>query len=102
MPYCLAIKAEALHLADRTAKALEALREAEALVERTEERWWSAELRRLRGVFLAASGAGHAQIEASFHEAIRTANQQKSFSLAKRAEASYTEYVRKGKTLNKD
>jgi hypothetical protein len=102
MPYCLAIKAEALHLADRTAKALEALREAEALVERTEERWWSAELRRLRGVFLAASGAGHAQIEASFHEAIRTADQQKSFSLAKRAEASYTEYVRKGKTLNKD
>ncbi len=32
VPYFLALKAEALHLADRTAEALEAIREAEALV----------------------------------------------------------------------
>ena len=38
---CLALKAEALHLADRTSEALEAIREAEALAERREERWWS-------------------------------------------------------------
>jgi hypothetical protein len=30
LPYLLGIKAEALHLADRTSEALEAIREAEA------------------------------------------------------------------------
>ena len=57
----LALKAEALHLADRTSEALEAIREAEALVERSEERSWSAELHRLRGVFLTTIGADETQ-----------------------------------------
>ena len=90
----LALKAEALHFADRTSEALEAIREAEAIVERSEERWWCAELHRLRGVFLAAMGADEAQIEASFCAAIRTATEQKSISLEKRAEATYAEYRR--------
>ena len=68
--------------------------EAEALVERFEERWWSAELHRLRGVFLAAMGADETQIEASFCAAISTAKEQKSVSLEKRAEATYAEYRR--------
>jgi len=92
MPYLLALKAEALHLAGRTPEALEAIAEAEAVAERSEERWWCAELHRLRGVFLVAMGADETQIEASFCEAIRTAKQQKSVSLAKRAEASHAEY----------
>jgi len=62
MQYFLALKAEALHLAGRTSEALEAIREAEALVERFEERWSSAELHRLRAVFLAAIGADEPQI----------------------------------------
>ena len=62
MQYFLALKAEALHFADRTSEALEAIREAEALVERFEERWSSAELHRLRAVFLAAIGADEPQI----------------------------------------
>ena len=66
--------------------------EAEAVAERSGERWWNAELHRLRGVFLAAIGAEEAQIEAAFREAIRTAQQQKSISLLKRAEASQAEY----------
>jgi predicted ATPase len=56
LPYFLALKAEALHLANRTSEALEAIREAEAMVEKSEGRWWSAELHRLRGVFLTAIG----------------------------------------------
>jgi serine/threonine protein kinase/predicted ATPase len=92
MPYFLALKAESLHLADRISEALEAITEAESWVERSEERWWCAELRRLRGVFLAAMGADEAQIEASFYTAIRTAREQRSTSLAARAEASYAEY----------
>jgi hypothetical protein len=94
MPYFLALKAEALHLANRTSEALETIKEAQVLVERLELRWWSAELHRLRGVFLAAMGADETQIEASFCEAIRTARAQKSISLQRRAEASYAEYRR--------
>jgi len=92
VPYWLALKAEALHVAERTSEALGAISEAEAIAERSEERDWCAELHRLRGVFLAASGAHETQIEASFREAIGTAKQQKSVSLANRAEASYAEY----------
>jgi len=94
LPFFLALKAEALHLAGRTADALEAIREADALVERFENRYWSAELHRLRGVFRAAMGDEEAQIESSFREAIRTAKEQKSVSLEKRAEATYAEYRR--------
>jgi serine/threonine protein kinase/predicted ATPase len=90
----LGLKAEALHLADRTSEALETIREAEALVESSEERWWCAELHRLRGVFLAGMGAEETQIEASFCGAVRIAKEQKSISLEKRAEATYAEYCR--------
>ena len=93
-PSLVAPKAEALHLADRTSEALEVIREAEAMAERSEERFWCAELHRLRGVFLATIGADETQIEASFNEAISIAKQQKSVSLEKRAEATYAEYRR--------
>ena len=94
LPYFLALKAEALHLADRTSEALEAINEAQALAERSEGHWWCAEMHRLRAVFLMALGAEETQIEASFCEAIRTAREQKSVSLEKRAEGTYAEYRR--------
>jgi len=92
MPFFLALKAEALQLAGRTLEALEAIREAEGLVERFGERWWCADLHRLRGVLLASMGADRAHVEASFNEAIRAAKDQKSVSLTKRAEATYKAY----------
>jgi hypothetical protein len=92
VPYFLALKAEALHLADRTIEALDAIREAQTLAETSEARWWCAELDRLRGVFLGAIVADESEIEAAFCEAIRIAKEQKSISLAARAEASYAEY----------
>ena len=64
----LALKAEALYLADRTSEALDTISEAEGLVERFEVRWWSAELQRLRGVFLTAMGAKETEIETSFRD----------------------------------
>jgi predicted ATPase len=94
LPYWLTLKAEALHLANRTSEALDAITGADRLVARTEERWWCAELHRLRGVFLTALGGDETQIEASFREAIRIAKEQKSVSLEKRAEATYAEYRR--------
>jgi hypothetical protein len=77
LPFWLAVKAEALHLADRSSEALEAISEAEALAEKFEQRVNCAELHRLRGVFLTAMGAEETQIEASFGEAIRIAKEQK-------------------------
>ena len=94
LPGYLAQKAEALHLADRTSEALEAINEAEALAERFEQRVYFSRLHRLRGVFLTAIGADEAQIEASFSAAIRIAKGQKSVSLEKRAEGTYAEYRR--------
>jgi predicted ATPase len=95
IPYFLALKAEALYVTDRTPEAVEAIAEAEAWIERSEERWWSAELHRLRALFLAGVGAEERQIEASFSAAIKTAKQQKSTSLVTWAEASYAEYRRR-------
>ena len=94
LPAFLARKAEALHLADRTSEALEAIKEGVAIAERFEQRYCSAELHRLRGVILAALGADEMQIEASFCAAIKMAKEQKSVSLEKRAEATYAEYRR--------
>jgi serine/threonine protein kinase len=94
LPMWVALKAEALYLADRTSEALETIREAEALAEKFEVGWWYGELRRLRGVFLAATGAEETRIEALFREAIRIARKQKAISVEKRTEASYAEYRR--------
>jgi tetratricopeptide (TPR) repeat protein len=90
----LSLKAESLHLADRTSEALEAINEAERLAERFEDRVSGAILHRLRAVFLAALGAGETQIQSSFCEAIRIAKEQKSISMVKTAEATYAEYCR--------
>ena len=94
VPLFLALKAEALHLADRIPEALAVIGEAEALIKSSGERWWSAEVYRLRGVFLTATDADEFHIEASFRQAINIAKEQKSVSLAKRAEATYAEYRR--------
>jgi hypothetical protein len=45
-------------------------------------------------VFLSTLAAEETQIEASFCAAIRTAMEQKSVSLEKRAEGTYAEYRR--------
>jgi hypothetical protein len=94
VPFGLVLKAEALHLADRTPEALTALAEAQTLVESFEERSSCAELYWLRGVFLTRLGADQAEIEEAFCKAISTAKQQKSISLTTRAEATYAEYRR--------
>jgi hypothetical protein len=72
----------------------QAIREAEALVARSGNRRWYAELHRLRAVFLAAMGADKANIQAWLCAAIRIAKEQKSVSLEKRAEATYAEHRR--------
>ncbi len=72
----------------------QSINEAEAVVERFEERGSCSELHRLRAVFLAAVGADEIEIELSFGTAISIAKPQKSTSLATRAEETYAEYRR--------
>jgi hypothetical protein len=38
----IVLRAEVLYLKDRTTEALEAIREAQELIERSGERWWCA------------------------------------------------------------
>jgi len=94
LPQFLALKAEALHLADRTSEALAAINEAQAVAERHEQLWYLSELHRLRGVFLANLGLENPQIEASFCAAVTIAREQKAISLEKRVEGTYEEYRR--------
>jgi predicted ATPase len=94
VPYFLCLKAQALYLANRTPEALEAIKEADALVEKNEEYNMRSGLHLLRGVFLVAMCADEPQIEGSFQAAISLAKEQKSVSLEKRAEATYAEYHR--------
>jgi predicted ATPase len=94
LPGWLLLKAEALHLADRTADAFEVIEEAHAHIESYGERWPLAELHRLRALLLAATGGDNTKIEDSFRAAISTAKQQKLVSLEKLAHASYAEYRR--------
>jgi predicted ATPase len=93
MPYWLGLKAEALSFAGRRPEALETIREAEALAKASGERWWLAELSRLRGLFLGCIGADEPQILGAFCDAMRIASEQKSISLERRAQATYTEYL---------
>ena len=94
MSYYLWLKAYALCLATRIPEALDAIKEADALMEKHEEYNMRSGLYRLRGVLLAALGAEEIQIEAWFSEAIRVAKEQKSVSNEKLAEATYAEYRR--------
>jgi predicted ATPase len=73
------------HLED----ALQALAEAHTLVEQHEERWWEAEVCRLRGVLLLRQpGTPQAEAETWLQRALDVAHQQEAKSLELRAAMS--------------
>jgi class 3 adenylate cyclase/predicted ATPase len=73
------------HLED----GLQALAEAHTLVEQHEERWWDAEVSRLRGVLLLRqTGTPPAEAEACFQRALDVARRQEAKSLELRAAMS--------------
>jgi predicted ATPase len=97
-PYFLALLAEASWRAGQAEAGLTALAEALATVHATGERWWEAELHRLRGEFLRAQagtrdeahGTRHMvqEAEASLHQALAVARHQEAKSLELRAAMS--------------
>jgi len=83
-PYLLALLAEVHGTMGKPEAGLAVLTEALALVDTTGERWYKAELHRLRGVLLLQQSLDNqADAESSFHHAleIARAQQAKSFEL---------------------
>ena len=72
-----------------TEDGLQALAEAHTLVEQHEERWWEAEVCRLRGVLLLRQpGTPQAEAEAWLQRALDVARRQEAKSLELRAAMS--------------
>ncbi|MFQ5694899.1 MAG: AAA family ATPase, partial [Terriglobia bacterium] len=84
----LALLVEACLASGMVGEALHASDKAFALVERTGERWWEAELHRLRGRCLTKA-SGHAEeAETCYRNALRIAREQGAKSLELRAATS--------------
>jgi len=89
VPYFSALLAEVSHHLGHPADGLQALAEAQTLVEQQEERSWEAEIARLRGVLLLRQpGTPQAEAEACFQRALDTARRQEAKALELRAAMS--------------
>ena len=89
VPYSCTILAEVCVHLGHTAAGLQALAEAHALVEQQEERWWAAEVARLRGVLLLRQPkTPQAEAEAWLQRALDVARHQEAKSLELRAAMS--------------
>jgi len=87
-PYFLTLLAEAYAHAGQTADALAVLDEALDIVAQSGDRWWAAELYRLKGDVLSRSNAPAEIVEAHFQQAIALARRQNAKSLELRAVTS--------------
>jgi predicted ATPase len=89
LPYWLAMLAEAYGSTGQVEAGRRVLAEALTLVDRTKERWWEAELHRLKGeLLLALSTNNAAEAETCFHQALDAARRQEAKSLELRAAMS--------------
>jgi class 3 adenylate cyclase/predicted ATPase len=88
VPYFRTLLAEACDRAGHIEDGLQELAEAYTLVEQHEERWWEAEIHRLRGVFLLQHGTPQAEAEAWLQRALDVARRQEAKSLELRAAMS--------------
>ena len=86
-PYHLGIASEVLGCAGDYDSAAAVLAEAEMAISASNERWWEAEIHRLKGVLLLSRG-NTAQSEICFERSMRIARQQRATSLELRAATS--------------
>ena len=87
--YFLALLADVCGRAGRLEAAQSAIAEARAFAEERGERWWEAELHRLKGEFLLSeSGENRAEAEACFHRALEVALRQSAKAFELRASTS--------------
>ena len=89
VPYFCTLLAEVCDHLGHTEEGLQALAEAHTLVEQHEERYWEAEVYRLRGVLLLRQpGTPQAEAEAWLQRALDVARRQEAKSLELRAAMS--------------
>jgi predicted ATPase len=89
LPYWLAMLAEAYGSTGQVEAGKRVLAKALTLVDTTEERWWEAELHRLKGgLLLALPTDNAAEAETCFHQALAIARHQQARSLELRAAMS--------------
>jgi predicted ATPase len=85
LPYYLALLADAHLRAGEPDAGLQVVEEGLSRGRETNERWWDAELHRLRAELLLAGGAGAAEAEAALGRALEIARGQRAKSLELRA-----------------
>jgi predicted ATPase len=89
VPYYCTLLADVSARLGHTEDGLQALAEAHTLVEQHEERWWEAEVCRLRGVLLLRQpGTPQAEAETWLQRALDVARRQEAKSLELRAAMS--------------
>ena len=88
LPYYLSLLAQAYGKAGRFEEGLACIDEALSEARAHNERWWNAELHRLRGELLLAHGADASDVEAALLRAIEIARSQQARSLELRATMS--------------
>jgi predicted ATPase len=88
LPYYLSLLAQVCGKAGHAEKGLASIDEALAEARAHNERWWDAELHRLRGELLLMHGADASDVEAAMLRAIEIARSQRARSLELRATMS--------------
>jgi predicted ATPase len=89
VPYFCTLLADVCGHRDHSADGLQALAEAHNLVEQQEQRWWEAEIHRLRGIVLLRQAVPQPdEAEACFQHALDVARRQEAKSLELRAAMS--------------
>jgi DNA-binding SARP family transcriptional activator/predicted ATPase len=88
LPYYLSLLAQVYGKAGRAEEGLSCIDEALAEARTHNERWWDAELHRLRGELLLMHGADASDVEAALLRAIEIARSQQAKSLELRATMS--------------
>jgi predicted ATPase len=91
VPYFFSVLADVSAHPGHTADGLQVLAEAHTLVEQQEERWWEAEIHRLRGVLLLRqTRTSQAEAETWLQRALDVARRQEAKALELRAAMSLT------------
>jgi class 3 adenylate cyclase/predicted ATPase len=94
--YLLSLLADGLRTGGDAEGAREVVESALALADRTDERFWEAELRRVRGDLLLQTGAGETAADAEYATALELARSRSQRSLELRAATSRARLLRGG------
>jgi predicted ATPase len=96
--YYLALLAEAYGQVGQAEEGLHLIVEALTVVDKNGERWWEAELHRLKGELLLQTVSDEPQVEACFLQALDVSRRQQAKSLELRAAMSLSRlWQRQGK-----